>query len=790
MIKGRSKDEILDEWKKVPELEIKHLKRSKFEVPFIHVRKLKKNKNKQLELRFLLDSFADSKASSDHIREKIKDIWEQGKALEISSSDELAFGSIYIPPKKSKARLVIALEDLSLSGWKMKEDQPGKLNLKGVDIEPLDYEFCWLCENISYFLIASKDNSFEPEQVGKKILGFLDKNKPDLKISIEPSSGAQFNTTGKLNSARMCLEVVMHGFKKIPEIPGRLYRNVHREIKGLKKQIDAVEKLRDGKIANPELENILLYPEISNQEPEPNYVMYGDLRLPINTEKGKIDGYFDLDTLRTEENDLDGNQAKAVYESLNQSPIFLVHGPPGTGKTKVIETIIRKILNRDDGKRILLCSKNNLAVDNVLERLMKETANLGGDVIRPVRLAAEESKISDLVQQIWLDNFWLQRKATLERTHLNRHLDSEEESFKRNFLHSRNVIGATCVHIAHGQYRELYEQGFDFVIMDEASTATPAEALIPILRAKQQLVLVGDHKQLPPFVTSDKKVWDIERENSPEVLEYSDNKLRNKYGKSLFEILIKGFEESEKEHFRSEEGQLYQMLNIQRRMPSQIGDLISKYFYEGKLASPKHQRNDQPLPFKKHPASILFIDISKSSDPKDNDDPKNRQNECSAEVIVETLKTLNRRLVVKNNKDKKDVAVIAGYRGQVELLENRVDELKLSKKFKGDIQVNTIDSFQGRENDIVIFDMVRSSPYKCSIGFLDDRRRLNVALSRAKELLIIVGDFDFLSNRAKPVWDANDPKDKKRRKKPLLKLIADEIKSKGLMFQSLDKALK
>ncbi|MBF2754505.1 MAG: AAA family ATPase [Gammaproteobacteria bacterium AqS3] len=831
-----SRIEKLDEWKRVPEQEKEHLEENAFKERYIYIQELRRDGDKIPKLNFLLD---EDKTSRSDLKTRIDEMWEHSRTLEAvdfkakaessgNSSDQQAVNVGYVFDAPEQPRLVIVLKNIR--GESPQSHQAGTLVLDG-GLADLDYEFCWRSGELFYFAV-SRDHDHEFEERHQEISELLQDGESNTEVLIE--SG--INAKGRLHSVKTCFEVVMRDFKDKPGgYPGELYEDVSRETVPLRRQIEAVEDFSRREMVEPGFESVLLNPgghlpqivslDVSdevNETPEDGYSLFQD-----DDDWGEgdpdPDSYFSKSTgAKSEGTRLDENQEKAVQGALTQKPIFLIHGPPGTGKTTVIEEIIRRILTGDDRKRILVCSQTNLAVDNVLERLGRSEKS----GIRPVRLAADENKIDQPVKPLWLDKSlqsWgkdkinrsnqyfkqLQDRAPEKARKIERILKKYHqflreagapnrkdrclirgydgyglESFEEAFLRSRNVIGATCVHMAAARYRSLFKGTFDFVIMDEASKATPAESLIPILRAKRA-ILIGDHKQLPPFVTTDKDVLEKVRADSSEEFEYPDETLRRKYGKSLFEILIENFQ-------KPEQGQLQQMLKVQRRMPKQIGDLISRHFYGGELASDeeldKKKTANPPLRFRR-PTSIVFIDTSHHKDRHDNGKSTSRQNRCNARVIEETLKTLNEKL--RELGEEKDIAVIAGYRSQVGLLRDRIRRLKPAQKlrqFKGGIEPNTVDGFQGKENDIVIFDVVRSATGG-KIGFLDDRRRLNVSLSRARELLIIVGDLEFLSKKAGPIPDPDIPGDKERQK-PLLGLIADEIAEQGFVFNSLEEALQ
>ncbi|MFL0108154.1 AAA domain-containing protein [Tenacibaculum maritimum] len=378
---------------------------------------------------------------------------------------------------------------------------------------------------------------------------------------------------------------------------------------------------------------------------------------------------------------------------------------------------------------------------------------------------------------------------------------STEVDLSSAYAMSMNVFGATCIHIASAKYSK-FDLKFDYVVMDEASKASPAETLVPINMARN-IILVGDHKQLPPVITREDSIKNKVKK------ELEDNGLdfEKEFGESLFERLITSFEvnPSLKPYIK--------MLDIQYRMPRQLGIIISNHFYNGDLKNPnleldslKNYDDDKfhELSLKKPyveiidkisdsqikvPNSVLFITTSKQDNPNDNGNKFERKNQCNVDVIKETLKELNS--LYHKNKEKEtpfSIGVIAGYRGQVNLLKDKIKfpdysnfNITDENKTKSLIEINTVDKFQGAERDIIIYDVVRSDKGKSNIGFLQDYRRINVAFSRAKRLLIIVGDSEYILKRAM-LYKDDKFKDFK------LQNIVKELEEQKLIFNSLKDA--
>jgi superfamily I DNA and/or RNA helicase len=259
------------------------------------------------------------------------------------------------------------------------------------------------------------------------------------------------------------------------------------------------------------------------------------------------------------------------------------------------------------------------------------------------------------------------------------------------------------------------------------------------------------------------------------------------------------------------------MLDTQFRMPRQLGALISKNFYNNELKNPNinllpdydkskfHELNfkipngfiyDEEL--KKEvevPNSIVFVSTSKSDNPYDNGNKFFRQNKCNVEYIKATLEQLNNLYPNNTEKDKPfTIGIIAGYRGQVELLKGidlltyknfvkTVIDEEGNEKLIPLIEVNTVDKFQGAERDIIIYDIVKSSPEKSNIGFLVDYRRMNVAFSRVKRLLIVVGDSEYILKRASII-----PTEKFKEFK--LQQIVQELKNQNLIINNFNEIIK
>ena len=389
-----------------------------------------------------------------------------------------------------------------------------------------------------------------------------------------------------------------------------------------------------------------------------------------------------------------------------------------------------------------------------------------------------------ILQQVHSDWLAFVNNATSKKKGTIKH-GSKDIPLDIAFAKSMNVFGSTCIHIASSKYSSI-DFKFDVMIMDESSKATDAEALVPINMSKD-IILIGDHKQLPPVVTREQEV----RKGIKDDMEDEGLDIDKKYGKSMFERLITNFENNH--HYA-----LYTMLDIQYRMPRQIGCLISEYIYDGKLKNPslhkvtdydksKEHRIQLKKQFIRHndeniPNSIIAVSTSHLDNPYDNGNRTKRANMANIDVIKQTLKELS-QLCDKDKNIPREIGVIAAYRGQVESLKSSIVKKHYQKL---SIDINTVDQFQGSEKDIIIYDVVRSSNGKSNIGFLDDYRRINVAFSRAKKLLIVVGDSEFILKKVQ----CNPGSNIKAREDLHLVKIFKQLDEWGCIYPSFAEALE
>ncbi|RJS71285.1 IGHMBP2 family helicase [Methanophagales archaeon] len=481
---------------------------------------------------------------------------------------------------------------------------------------------------------------------------------------------------------------------------------------------------------------------------------------------GKTEPEFnagDGDELEFFNESLNNSQREAVRKSLAARDFFLIHGPPGTGKTITCVEVISQLVSR--GYRVLATADSNIAVDNLVERLDKA----GLDVVRighPARVipALRRRSIDYLVQDDpdykkaqelrekayaikermerftfpamrWrrgLSDDAILRLANEGKTtrgipkkkiegmkrwiELKKNVDAlfsdaralEDKAVKR-ILRNAAVI---CVTNSTAGSELLGGEKFDFAVIDEATQSTEPSSLIPVLKAKR-FIMAGDHKQLPPTVLNEEA-------------------MRGGLSRSMFERLLALYGDK-----------IRVMLEVQYRMNEEIAEFPNNEFYEGRLRADERVRRQTiadlvpsitKLEFILAEKPFVFIDTAYSAgfEERMRRGSTSRENEGEARLvkfIVERLLDAGARA--------EDIAVISPYDDQVALI-------RMMLRVEG-LEIKTVDGFQGREKEVVIVSFVRSNK-SGDIGFLGDLRRLNVSITRAKRKLILIGDSQTLGS--------------------------------------------
>lgn len=394
---------------------------------------------------------------------------------------------------------------------------------------------------------------------------------------------------------------------------------------------------------------------------------------------------------------LNNSQKRAVRMALGDNDLTLIQGPPGTGKTQVIAETCLQLYRRNPGIRILVCSETHVAVNTLIGRIAEQN-----DQIRIVRIRDKENDSAVNVYSpevvirdylMWANNC-IQNKEAVDVIS-NELADPNDRSLEKALALSSNIAGMTCNRVAAYDFKDSTEM-FDVAIVDEVCKATLPEILAPLLIARKA-ILLGDPKQLPPVFCSTERriIRQIEGCNLD----------RYMYVDSLF----------------LQDG-VSCLLDTQYRMVDEIGDMISECFYGGKLKNGRNTKSFDALEWIDYMPSRPWPIVRE----EESDNPR-IYNEDECKIIAGLINDLI------ENDSSLTVGVISPYRAQVEMLRERVPQ-------SDNIKIDTVDGFQGKERDVIIFSITRTNG---SYRFLADVRRVNVALSRARDKIIIVGDIKY-----------------------------------------------
>ena len=473
---------------------------------------------------------------------------------------------------------------------------------------------------------------------------------------------------------------------------------------------------------------------------------------------------------------LNPTQERAVNEVLWAKDVAIVHGPPGTGKTTTLVEAINETLMRES--QVLVCAQSNMAVDWISEKLVDRGIN----VLRIGNPTRVNDKMLGFTYERRFEShpdypqLWAIRKAIRE-LRKNRKKGSENYHQKMERLKSRaaeieirinselfgeaRVIACTLVGSAH---RLLEGMKFGTLFIDEAAQALEAACWIPMRRASR-VILAGDHCQLPPTVKSIAA-------------------LRAGLGKTLMERIAENKPE------------VVTLLKIQYRMNDEIMRFSSDWFYGGKVESAPQIKYRSVLDYD-HP--ITWIDTSNEENQitiEGGDAPEDSASAASSESASSSESTSSSVSAANQNSDLNfkeqfvgesfgrinkaeaeltlltlaeyftkigkqrvlsesiDVGIISPYRAQVQYLKKLIKKYEFFKPYRRLISVNTVDGFQGQERDVILISLVRSND-EGQIGFLKDLRRMNVAMTRARMKLIILGNKDTMTKHPfyKKLWE-------------------------------------
>lgn len=492
---------------------------------------------------------------------------------------------------------------------------------------------------------------------------------------------------------------------------------------------------------------------------------------------------------------LNDRQLEAVTKSVLAKDLALIQGPPGTGKTTVIAEIIWQEIRKNPDCRILLTSQTNTAVDNALERLQSQAG------IRPVRIlgrlderkiknlapealrfstsiidtwSQDATKCNDNAAKIWMDR--IVSKISNDPKYLSAISSWKEEleikdkhsrtEFSRLYKSNVNLIAATCSICGSRDFMESYsdmfggnertDMFFDVVIMDEASKATPLEMAVPLVLGKK-IIVIGDHKQLPPMMdenTIDSALEKIGKKDIAEKLQKAESQF-----KRLFEAAAKVRKT------------IVATLDTQYRMHEQIMNTI-KQFYQEELAATGGLKcgitDSMDIPDLENKGSrwhgitlnpiiqpsthAVWIDVH-TPESYLNPGYKNEGELKAIDLVLKALQQADGYSEFVNAQQKpedKEIGIITFYSAQNREIKKKYDYRYNKHINKGEYICDVVDRFQGMERNIVIVSTVRSNA-KNNIGFAKEIERINVAFSRAKRLLIVVGNkrqFESNSNYA------------------------------------------
>ncbi|MBP6527209.1 MAG: AAA family ATPase [Prevotella sp.] len=435
---------------------------------------------------------------------------------------------------------------------------------------------------------------------------------------------------------------------------------------------------------------------------------------------------------------LNPTQEKAVNEVLWAKDVEVVHGPPGTGKTTTLVEAINETLMREN--QVLICAQSNMAVDWICEKLVDRGIN----VLRIGNPTKVNDKMLGFTYERKFEShpdysqLWAIRKAIRD---LRSHRKGRDEKYHQKLEHLKarateieirinsellgeaRVIASTLVGSAN---RLLEGQKFGTLFIDEAAQALEAACWIP-MRHVTRVILAGDHCQLPPTIKSIAA-------------------LKAGLGKTLMERIVENKPE------------VVTLLKIQYRMNDQIMRFSSEWFYHGQVESAPQIRYrgildyDTPIEWMET-APVCNDNVDATiGEGRDGDSIINKD---EAKITLARLEDYFTKIgKQKILEEQIDVGVISPYRAQVQYMRRLIKKKEFFKPYRHLISINTVDGFQGQERDVILISLVRSNT-DGQIGFLNDLRRMNVAITRARMKLIIIGDKETLCRHPfyKKLWE-------------------------------------
>lgn len=644
-------------------------------------------------------------------------------------------------------------------------------------------------------LSGDEENFREGIEIGK----LIKKEKNRLRFRITDEFDERINAK---EEERIDLNEINQGYIK-PIFQGEL-TNIGRMIKAMKKVTEPGGKI--GYPVNRNLSNFLFDPNEARQSTN-----------DLEEEKLKVIEDLNEPLLKGQQ-----KQLEAVAKTLISKDLALIQGPPGTGKTTVIAEIIWQTLLRDPQAKLLITSQTNLAVDNALERIK------GKKLVRPIRIGnidkfEDEGKVysNDRIKKWlnaktksndeelyaenavyqWIEN--VQEKCSNEEKYvkavskwkigLKDKNELIKETFTKAYYKYVNVFAATCSECGSKNFSVTYQSTFqknsdnhrdpefDLVIMDEASKATPPELILPLTLGKK-VVIIGDHKQLPPMIDEQEFGEALEVMGAKNLIEQWT---KEDYKISQFEKLFKNAPKN-----------FVASLDTQFRMHEQIMNCISQFYTDqdelenGLICGIKNKMDEPDFNVKASRwhglKSIPFIDTKNHAIWVNVETPEGKvgtsfENEGEINAIQTVLKALTNAEGYKeylshfNKDEEKEIGIITFYAPQMQRIKKAMypsfskkewknfEQNKLENEFQIPFRINTVDRFQGMERNIIIISTVRSNKqfkeekgkripvdnnkYPFALGFARELQRINVGFSRAKRLLIVVGNEKHFSHK-------------------------------------------
>ncbi len=413
---------------------------------------------------------------------------------------------------------------------------------------------------------------------------------------------------------------------------------------------------------------------------------------------------------------LNPSQEAAVNEVLWAQDVAVVHGPPGTGKTTTLVEAIYETLRRET--QVLVCAQSNMAVDWISEKLADRGVNvlrIGNPTRVTDRMLADTYErrfeahpsytqlwaIRRSIRQLYADGSHSRESRHQKIARLKERAAELEYEINESLFSQARVVACTLT----GSANHLLDgRSFNSLFIDEAAQALEAACWIAAQKARR-IILAGDHRQLPPTI-------------------------------KCSEALAGGLDRTLMQQIVEQKPGCVSLLTVQYRMTDAIMEFPNREFYDGQLTSHPSVRYRSILDWD---SSIEWIDSPDDDDAGEMADGLSRMNPAEARLTLQTLKEYFQKI----GKDRIlyeriDTGIISPYKGQVRLLRQMLRADPFWKPFRSLLTIDTVDGFQGQERDIIVVSLVRSND-QGQVGFLRDLRRTNVAITRARMKLILIG---------------------------------------------------